>query len=89
MTPPCQNGDHAKCTGWAVLRKEVSAINANYFIKCTCACHKKTQRQLKLKKTKKVIKKKTKQKTKSVKKGKKTKKASRKTVRRSQSRRRR
>lgn len=37
----CEQGNHSKCTGWAVLKKENSPINANYFIKCTCACHKK------------------------------------------------
>lgn len=37
----CEQGNHSKCTGWAMLRKEHSPINANYFIRCTCACHKK------------------------------------------------
>ena len=37
----CEQGNHPRCTGWAVLKKENSPIYANYFIKCTCACHKK------------------------------------------------
>jgi hypothetical protein len=41
LTQQCANGTHSKCTGWAVLKKEHSPINANYFLKCTCSCHKK------------------------------------------------
>lgn len=41
LTQQCAAGNHAKCTGWAVLKKEHSPINANYFLKCTCSCHKK------------------------------------------------
>jgi hypothetical protein len=41
LTRQCEEGDHSKCTGWAVLKKEHSPINANYFLKCTCSCHKK------------------------------------------------
>lgn len=39
----CQDGAHPKCTGWAVLKKEISPIDANYFLKCTCACHRKKE----------------------------------------------
>jgi hypothetical protein len=41
LVKQCEQGNHAKCTGWAVLKKEHSPINANYFLRCTCACHKK------------------------------------------------
>ena len=41
LTGQCEAGDHSRCTGWAVLKKEHSPINANYFLRCTCACHKK------------------------------------------------
>ena len=41
LTKQCEEGNHSKCTGWAVLKKENSPINANYFLKCTCSCHKK------------------------------------------------
>jgi hypothetical protein len=41
LTKQCEEGNHSKCTGWAVLKKEHSPINANYFLKCTCSCHKK------------------------------------------------
>lgn len=64
LIKPCEEGDHSKCTGWAVLRKEVSPIDANYFLKCTCACHKKEQRQIRLKQLKKGVKKRTKKKKK-------------------------
>lgn len=37
----CQDDAHQKCTGWAVLKKDISPIEANYFLKCTCACHRK------------------------------------------------
>lgn len=40
----CEDGAHAKCTGWAVLKKEISPIDANYFLKCRCACHHKKVR---------------------------------------------
>src|SRR6059036_3860999 len=47
---PCEEGDHARCTGWAVLRKEVSPIDANYFLRCTCTCHhKREQKRIKKK----------------------------------------
>ncbi len=39
LLKPCEEGNHSKCTGWAVLKREVSPIDANYFLKCTCACH--------------------------------------------------
>jgi len=41
QTRQCEAGNHSKCTGWAVLKKEHSPINANYFLRCTCSCHKK------------------------------------------------
>ena len=41
LLKPCEVGNHPKCTGWAVLKREISPINANYFLKCTCTCHKK------------------------------------------------
>src|SRR5262245_24832713 len=69
MLKPCQEDNHSKCTGWAVIRKEVSPIDANYFLKCTCACHhqkkglKKKVKQHQLIK-KKQVKKKTKKKVK-------------------------
>ena len=44
LVKQCVDGNHSKCTGWAVLRKENSPINANYFIKCICSCHKKGAR---------------------------------------------
>jgi len=51
----CKEGDHPKCTGWAVLKKELSPIDANYFLRCTCACHKKKMKNIasKVKKGKK------------------------------------
>lgn len=66
----CQDGTHQKCTGWAVLKKELSPIDANYFLKCTCACHrKKEQAKAQAKPTKTVIAKKVKS-SKKAKKGK-------------------
>ena len=52
LLKPCEEDKHSRCTGWAVLKKEISPINANYFLKCTCACHKKkaTSAVLKMKK---------------------------------------
>ncbi len=35
----CEEGAHSRCTGWAVLKKEISPIDANYFLKCACTCH--------------------------------------------------
>jgi hypothetical protein len=50
LLKPCEEDNHAKCTGWAVLRKEVSPIDANYFLRCTCTCHhKKEQKRIKRK----------------------------------------
>ena len=61
----CEEDAHAKCTGWAVLKKEISPIEANYFLKCTCACHHKKERPLaKKQKPKKSIAKKIKRKPK-------------------------
>lgn len=52
----CQDGAHQKCTGWAVLKKDISPIEANYFLKCTCACHrKKTKSQVMKVKPKKTV----------------------------------
>ncbi len=53
----CEQDNHSKCTGWAVLKKEISPIDANYFLKCTCACHhhKKAQPQASMKKKPKSI----------------------------------
>lgn len=76
----CEDGAHSRCTGWAVLKKEISPIDANYFLKCSCACHhKKEQPQAKRKPKKSVArkamkrkaKKKAKRKQKPVRKGKK------------------
>jgi hypothetical protein len=39
MLKTCKEGNHSKCTGWAVLKKEISPIDGNYFLKCTCTCH--------------------------------------------------
>jgi hypothetical protein len=49
----CEDGAHPKCTGWAVLKKEISPIDANYFLKCTCACHHKKEQPLAKKKKQK------------------------------------
>jgi len=51
LLKPCEEDKHSKCTGWAVLRKEVLPIDANYFLKCTCTCHhhKKEHSQIKKK----------------------------------------
>jgi len=73
LLKPCEDEKHSKCTGWAVLKKEISPIDGNYFLKCTCSCHnqkKKKAPQLKKKQvrkkqlTKKVTKKKAKKKQK-------------------------
>lgn len=70
----CEEGAHSKCTGWAVLKKEISPIDANYFLRCTCTCHhNKKRQQTKKHKPKKSIKKKRKMKKKSAKKNKKNK----------------
>jgi hypothetical protein len=62
LLKPCEEDNHSKCTGWAVLKKEISPIDVNYFLKCTCACHhKKASQQLKKKlarKKKQLVKKK-------------------------------
>jgi mannitol-specific phosphotransferase system IIBC component len=77
LIKPCEEGDHSKCTGWAVLRKEISPIDVNYFLKCTCACHKKEQKQIRMKQLKKRVKKRTKKKQK----GRKTSKSSKRSKR--------
>jgi hypothetical protein len=67
LLKPCAEDDHSICTGWAVLRKEISPIDANYFLKCTCKCHKKKTVKAKIKKIQREqpqIKKKTKNKEK-------------------------
>ncbi len=40
LIEPCKEDNHSKCTGWAVIKKEQSLVNANYFLRCTCKCHK-------------------------------------------------
>ena len=39
LLKPCEEDNHSRCTGWAVLKKEISPIDVNYFLRCTCACH--------------------------------------------------
>jgi hypothetical protein len=39
LLKPCEDGNHSKCTGWAVLKKEISPIDVNYFLRCSCTCH--------------------------------------------------
>ena len=51
----CEEGTHGNCTGWAVLKKEISPIDANYFLKCTCSCHRKKGQLQTSKKLKKSI----------------------------------
>ena len=46
LLKPCEDGAHSKCTGWAVLKKELSPINANYFLRCACTCHHKRKQKL-------------------------------------------
>jgi hypothetical protein len=80
----CEEGAHGKCTGWAVLKKEISPIDANYFLKCTCSCHrKKAQPQTRKKLKKSVAKRKAKKKAKRRQKlGKRSKKKTKRTRRR-------
>jgi len=61
---PCEEGNHSKCTGWAVLKKELSPINANYFLRCACKCHRKKGQQQIIKQPQKMKKKTTKRSTK-------------------------
>jgi len=58
LIKPCEEENHSACTGWAVLKKELSPIDANYGLRCTCACHKKkaTTATSKIKKPKKLSK---------------------------------
>lgn len=78
MLKPCEEDDHSKCTGWAVLRREVSPIDANYFLRCTCTCHhKKEPQQIRKKQLKKRIKKKANKKHKPSKRSKRSRKARR------------
>lgn len=63
MLQPCEEGNHSRCTGWAMLKKELSQVNANYFLKCTCSCHRKKQapaKKVKKAPAKKIVKKKAK-----------------------------
>ncbi len=46
LLKPCEEDAHSKCTGWGVIKKEVSRVGANYFLKCTCACHHKQEHQI-------------------------------------------
>jgi len=63
LLKPCEEDNHAKCTGWAVLRKEVSPIDANYFLRCTCTCHhKREQKRIKKKQPQQIRKKRIKRK---------------------------
>lgn len=64
LLKPCEEGNHSRCTGWAVLKREISPIDVNYFLKCTCTCHRKKERpQLKKKQVaRKQLKKKVKKK---------------------------
>lgn len=67
LLKPCEEGNHSRCTGWAMLKKELSEVNANYFLKCTCGCHRKKQspaKQVRKAPVKKTIKKKAKRKPK-------------------------
>jgi hypothetical protein len=74
----CEEGNHSKCTGWAVLRKEVSPIDVNYFLRCTCTCHhKKEPQQIKKKRIRKKQLKKIKKKAKKQKPHKRSKKSKR------------
>jgi hypothetical protein len=83
LLKPCEEDNHSKCTGWAVLRREVSPIDVNYFLKCTCTCHhhKKEQqikkKMIRKKQLKKKIKKKAKKKRRLAKKSKRGKKTRR------------
>jgi hypothetical protein len=83
LLKPCEEDNHSKCTGWAVLRREVSPIDVNYFLKCTCTCHhhKKEQqikkKMIRKKQLKKKIKKKAKKKHRLAKKSKRGKKTRR------------
>jgi hypothetical protein len=84
LLKPCEDENHSKCTGWAVLKKEISPIDANYFLKCTCACHHhKKGLQLTRKKLvkKKQIRKKQQKKVKKKQKARKVRKAGRKSKR--------
>jgi hypothetical protein len=66
LLKPCEEDNHSRCTGWAVLRKEISPIDVNYFLRCTCACHHKKEhpqikkKQIRKKQLKKKVKKKAK-----------------------------
>jgi hypothetical protein len=91
LLKPCEDENHSKCTGWAVLKKEISPIDANYFLKCTCACHHhKKGLQLTRKKLvkKKQIRKKQQKKVKKKQKARKVRKAGRKSKRSKKARRR-
>ena len=57
----CEEEKHSKCTGWAVRKNEFSPVDANVFLRCTCACHQKKEqpRQVREKKRQQPRKKKT------------------------------
>ena len=78
LIEPCQENNHSKCTGWAVIKKERSLVNANYFLRCTCKCHKKVakirRKKHQLRKRKAVKKQKLKKKSKKSRTGKKARK---------------
>jgi len=60
LIEPCEENNHSKCTGWAVIKKERSLVNANYFLRCTCKCHKnvaKIKRKKHSPKKRKIVKK--------------------------------
>jgi len=57
LLAPCEEDNHSKCTGWAVLKRELSPIDANYFLRCSCACHKKGAVAKKVKPKQKMLKK--------------------------------
>lgn len=78
----CEDGNHSRCTGWAVLKKEISPIDVNYFLKCTCVCHRKKEPQIKSKPIRKrQLKKKVKKNAKKKQKPRKIRKASKKSKR--------
>ena len=57
----CEEEKHSRCTGWAVRKNEFSPVDANVFLRCTCACHQKKEqpRQVREKKKQQQPKKKT------------------------------
>jgi hypothetical protein len=88
LLKPCEEDKHAKCTGWAVLKKEISPIDVNYFLKCTCVCHHKKEKQIKKKVIRRKQLKKIKKNAKKGQKARKSRKTSRKSKRGKKARRR-